>query len=79
MRFGRQVVFNKVADLGFLDFMSKFLSDAQLDRVNTVFLLGFDLGHLASVELDHRARHERAPLVPEVSHANFVPKDARAL
>ena len=42
-------------------------------------LLGLDLDHLASVELDDCASMQHSPLVPEVGAANLVTESADSL
>lgn len=50
---------------------------ADLDGVHRMSVsLEFDLGDLASINLDDGARHRNAPPVPEVSHADLVANQA---
>jgi hypothetical protein len=41
-------------------------------------LLGLDLSHLASIELNNSAGLQFTPLVPEVSHADLIAESTRA-
>lgn len=61
-----------MTNLRLVNLPGRLLSDTNLYGVNTVFFFSFNLGDLASVDLDHGARLQFAPLVPEVSHAHFV-------
>jgi hypothetical protein len=72
--FGRQVVFHKVSNLWFLHSVGKFLSTSNLNRVNSVFLLGLDLSYLTPVNLNNSARSQFSPLVPKVCASDLVPQ-----
>lgn len=76
---GRQVELQEVADLGLVDLMGRLVADANLNRIDAVFLLRFHLGHLASVQLDDGARDQGAPLVPKVGHSDLVADHSGAL
>jgi len=72
VRLRGQVVLQKVTSLRLVDLANMLLSDADLDRVDTVALSCLDLRDLATVELDNRAGHKSAPLIPKVRHAHLV-------
>ena len=74
MALWRQIVFQKVANLSLVQSMCLPLTDTKLERVEAVLLGCLDLDNLASIDLDHGARYNSAPLVPEVRHAHLVAK-----
>ena len=74
-----QIVLHKVAHLRLLDFAGKALTNAKLDGVDPVSLLGLHLGDLAAIDLDDRAGGQFTPLVPKVSHAHLVAHQTDAL
>jgi len=79
MSFWRQVVFQQMADLGLLHFVRDNFANADLNCINSVLLLGFDLSDLAPVNLDNGAGLELTPFIPEVSAADFVAEHSSSL
>lgn len=74
-----QIVFEQVSNLGLLHLVGVDFANTNLDSVSAVFLLRLDLGDLTTVQLDHSAGLELAPLVPEVRAADLVSDHASAL
>lgn len=75
---GRQIVLQKVTNLGLFNLLDRFFSTADLHCINAILFERFDLSHLAAVQLDDRARNQFSPLVPKVGHAHFVADYARS-
>jgi len=74
--FCREVVLHKVTGLWFLYLVGVLLANTHLDSVDAVVLEGLYLGDLATVDLDNSAGSQLTPLVPEMSHADFIPDQA---
>lgn len=75
----RKIVLQEMADLGFLHLVWQYFANADLNGVNAIFLLCFDLCDLASVDLNDGAWLDLAPLVPEVGAADLVANNAGSL
>lgn len=50
------IVFQQVSNLRLHHLMRRFVSTANLNRINAIFLFCLDLGNLTSVDLNHSAR-----------------------
>lgn len=74
-----QVVLEQVADLRFLHLGDVLLADTDLDSIDAVFLLCFDLRDLAPVKLHNSAGSQLSPLVPNVSHTDLVAHNSASL
>jgi len=71
-----QVVLHKMSSLRFLYLVGVLLAYTDLDSVDAVVFEGLYLGDLATVDLDNSAGSQLTPLVPEMSHADFIPDQA---
>lgn len=76
---GWEVVFQVVAGLGLAEGLQAVLTNTNLDRIDAVLILCLYLSDLASIDLQDGARHDLAPLVPEVSSPYLVAKQASPL
>ncbi len=79
MSLGRKVVLQEVTGLRLLEILQSLFADANLNGVETILFLSLFLTDLASVDLNYGAGHDLTPLVPEVCHANLVPKESDSL
>lgn len=67
-----QIILQEMARKWLCQVLHSLFATAHLHCVDSVLLLGLDLRYLASVDLDDCAGHVLPPLVPIVSHSNFV-------
>jgi hypothetical protein len=68
----RQVVLHEVANLWLFHLFSVLFSAADLNSIESVLLLHFDLNDLAPINLDNRAGNDGSPLVPKMRHSDFI-------
>ena len=73
-----QPILQEVSSLRLLQFVHPLLTAADLDSIDSIFLLGFYLNNLAPVDLDHCAGSVDAPAVPEVSHTDLVAEETHS-
>jgi len=71
-----QVVLHKMSSLRFLYLVGVLLANTHLDSVDAVVFERLYLGDLATVDLDNSAGSQLTPLVPEMSHPDFIPDQA---
>lgn len=74
-----QIVLYQVSYLRFLHFLGQNFSNTNLYSVNSIFLNGLDLSYLTSINLNDSAGCELTPLVPKMSHTNFVSQNTDSL
>ena len=72
-------MFQQMTDLRLLYPMRHFFSNTDLNCVDSVSFFRFYLCNLTPVDLYDSAGSEFAPLVPKVSHSNFVAHQTNAL
>ncbi len=68
-----------MTDLRLLNSVRHFFANTDLNCIDTISFLGFNLRYLTPVDLNDSAGSEFAPFVPKVSHSNFVAHQTHAL
>lgn len=74
----RQAVLQEVPRLWSLHFLETPLAAADLDCVDTVRFLAFNLDDLAAIDLQDGAWTVDAPTIPEVCHANLEAEESNS-
>jgi hypothetical protein len=67
-------ILQEMANLWFLNVLHIWLSNTNLDRVDTVLVFLLDLSYLASIDLYNSTWMSFTPSIPEMSASDLVPK-----